>query len=97
MLHRVVASPSRLLTRGIQAATGQTLRALALSIPLLAGAASLNAQTGTVTGRVRDARTAATLSGAQSGVGPRADCHSQFYLVARGDSLSDFVHIERIA
>ncbi|MBA3341415.1 MAG: TonB-dependent receptor [Gemmatimonadaceae bacterium] len=64
MIQRVVVLPSLLITRGIRVAIGQIFRALAMSIPL-AGATTLGAQTGTVTGRVSDVKNAQSLSDAQ--------------------------------
>lgn len=63
MLQRVVVSPSRLIARGIRAITRSKFSVLAVSIPLVA-ATSLQAQTGTVTGRVTDARSTGSISGA---------------------------------
>ena len=65
MFQRVTASPGRLVTQGIRATMRSTVRVPAMSIVFLTGAISLEAQTGNVTGRVSDARTAGSLSGAQ--------------------------------
>ncbi|MDQ3243117.1 MAG: TonB-dependent receptor [Gemmatimonadota bacterium] len=65
MLQRVHVSPKSLMPRGLRAAIGHTSRALAISFPLVAAAGALQAQTGTVSGRVSDAGNASSLSGAQ--------------------------------
>ena len=66
MLQRPVVSPSRLFaTRDTPSTIGRIFRALAILVPLAAVATTLDAQTATVTGRVSDARSAGSLSGAQ--------------------------------
>jgi len=62
MLQSVIVSRGRLLTPLVRAA------ALGISVPLMLAAGTLQAQTGTVSGRVSDTKSAGSLSGAQISV-----------------------------
>lgn len=68
MFQRVALSPDHIVTRGTRAVIGKTFRAFAISIPLIVATTALQAQTGTVTGRVSDAKNAGSVSGARISV-----------------------------